>query len=131
MKFSLTSPHSFRPGLHIYAQDVISSAKDLNTIQFILMAVEGIVAASFAALFILFITLKLTGQRYNLYSVFMVVPVSLLKRLAAKSSQLDEADLTSANGSPIASDAKMQYTDGGMPEISPPMVRFTLLKGSI
>ena len=75
-----------------YPQDVITSAGHLNSIQFVLMVVEGIVASCLATLFITYITLKLTNQRYNLYSVFMVVPVSLLKSLATKSSLLDETD---------------------------------------
>ncbi len=70
--------------LDMVVQEVISSSEDLNQIQYIFMCIEGIVVPIITALFVGFITIKTMRQRHNLYSIFLVVPMAVLRNLVAK-----------------------------------------------
>ena len=67
------------PSSCLHAQCIKSSAGDINNTQTIILIIEGVICSALTAGFIIWITLRITSQRYNLYSVFLVVPRGLLR----------------------------------------------------
>ncbi|GAX78754.1 hypothetical protein CEUSTIGMA_g6191.t1 [Chlamydomonas eustigma] len=75
--------------LDTVVQDVINSAQSVNQVQFLLMAIEGVACCALITVFMYYITAKMTDQRFKLYSVFMVLPATIVRNMASKSNSAD------------------------------------------
>ncbi|GFR41359.1 hypothetical protein Agub_g2042 [Astrephomene gubernaculifera] len=63
----------------------ISQAHSVNRLQLVLLVIQGCVVCSLLVGYMWWLQRRVSQQRYRLYSLFMLVPVGLLRALASKS----------------------------------------------
>ncbi|KAG2440500.1 hypothetical protein HYH02_010378 [Chlamydomonas schloesseri] len=63
----------------------IAAAEEVNRLQLVLLILQGGVICALLLLYMWWLQRRVSQQRYNLYSLFMLVPVGLLRALASKS----------------------------------------------
>ncbi|PNW87839.1 hypothetical protein CHLRE_01g003950v5 [Chlamydomonas reinhardtii] len=72
----------------------VDSAKRVNTLQLVFLAVEGAAISCAAACYLAYLLRAVAAQRYKLYGTFLVIPVGLTRALASQNTTLlvDEDD---------------------------------------
>ncbi|KAG2446182.1 hypothetical protein HXX76_000775 [Chlamydomonas incerta] len=66
-------------------QTAIQQAEAVNRLQLVLLILQGGVICALLLVYMWWLQRRVSQQRYNLYSLFMLVPVGLLRALASKS----------------------------------------------
>mmetsp|Transcript_29309 Transcript_29309/g.64857 ORF Transcript_29309/g.64857 Transcript_29309/m.64857 type:complete len:2212 (+) Transcript_29309:218-6853(+) len=79
-------------------QHVVESANSVNNVQLIILALEGCVISSIATIYIWIVTTQVAIQRWNLYNVFMLIPVGLVRGMATRVMVLDDSPLVLEDG---------------------------------
>ncbi|KAG2435418.1 hypothetical protein HYH02_011919 [Chlamydomonas schloesseri] len=66
----------------------VDSAKKVNTLQLVFLAVEGAAISCAAACYLAYLLRAVAAQRYKLYGTFLVIPVGLTRALASQNTTL-------------------------------------------
>eukprot|EP00198_Chlamydomonas_reinhardtii_P014423 XP_001703760.1 predicted protein [Chlamydomonas reinhardtii] len=66
----------------------VDSAKRVNTLQLVFLAVEGAAISCAAACYLAYLLRAVAAQRYKLYGTFLVIPVGLTRALASQNTTL-------------------------------------------
>ncbi|KAJ9519258.1 hypothetical protein QJQ45_017921, partial [Haematococcus lacustris] len=78
--------------MNAFLQTVVGQADTLNQIQLLVLLLEGVVVPLGAMLYLWILAMRVTNQRFNMFHVFVLVPVGLIRQLATKPIDLDEED---------------------------------------
>ncbi|KAJ9519310.1 hypothetical protein QJQ45_023113, partial [Haematococcus lacustris] len=78
--------------MNAFLQTVIRQADTLNQIQLLVLLLEGVVVPLGAMLYLWILAMRVTNQRFNMFHVFVLVPVGLIRQLATMPIDLDEED---------------------------------------
>lgn len=73
-------------------QLVIENSHMVDNLQFVILALEGIVLTILVVFFVWLVTVEMLWARHNLYSMFIVIPMSFIRTLATMPINLDEEE---------------------------------------
>ena len=68
----------------------VEDSNAINRVQLVLMLVEGCAVATLLVAYMWWLQHRVTQQRYRVYSVFMAVPVGMIRALASRTIQISQ-----------------------------------------
>ncbi|KAI8475137.1 MAG: hypothetical protein J3K34DRAFT_517581 [Monoraphidium minutum] len=99
----------YRTTIYGLVERALAKVGEVSVAMTIFLALEGCLLFAAATLYIAHLMKRVTLQRYNLFSLFLVLPAGFLRALASKQAVLDEDD-----------DSDDDSEDGGPPAGAPP-----------
>lgn len=72
--------------------NAVDETKIVNNLQLVFLVVEGCLACSLGAAYIVYLLRLVSNQRYLLYETFLSIPMGLTRALATQSTSLLEDD---------------------------------------
>ncbi|KAL6759215.1 hypothetical protein V8C86DRAFT_1351729 [Haematococcus lacustris] len=99
--------------MNAFLQTVVGQADTLNQIQLLVLLLEGLVVPLGAMLYLWILAMRVTNQRFNMFHVFVLVPVGLIRQLATKPIDLDEEDDDDGAGAVPGAEAGGAAGEGG------------------
>ncbi len=78
--------------------NAVRDSNAVNRVQLVLMLVEGCAVATLLVLYMWWLQHRVTQQRYRVYSVFLTVPVGMIRALASKTISISQGSDSEVRG---------------------------------